>query len=54
VHRRLLQTNAVFLLKEVSLAAQIVLVGSAGVTRRLGAQNAFSSLGLSGAENKPY
>ena len=47
-------TAALFLLKEVSMATQIVLVGSVGVTRRLGAQNGFSSLGQSGAENKPY
>ena len=43
-----------FLLKEVSLAAQIVLVGSVGVTHCLGAQNVFSSLGPLGAKNKPY
>ena len=34
----LLRTNALFLLKEGSLTAQTVLVGSVGVTRRLGAQ----------------
>ena len=43
-----------FLLKEASLAAQLVLIGSVGVTCRLGAQNAFWSVGPSGVENKPY
>ena len=41
-----------FLLKEVSLVAQIVLVSSVGVTRRLGAQNTFSSLGPVGRGKK--
>ncbi len=45
---------SVSFLKEASLAAQIVFVGSVGVTCRLGAQNVFSSLGPSDAENKPY